>query len=46
MRNSNEESIKQVIEQLIDVYKLRGKLNNVKLKNSWETLMGKTISKR
>ncbi|HNR19942.1 MAG TPA: DUF721 domain-containing protein [Bacteroidia bacterium] len=45
-RQSNEESLKQVIEQLLDTYKLRDKLNHVKLLRSWETMMGEAIAKR
>ena len=46
MRRSNEESLKEVIEQLLDAYKLRDKLNQVKLLHSWEKIMGEAISKR
>ncbi len=46
MRNSNEESLKQVIEQLIKTYQLGDKLNEVRLLHSWERIMGEAISKR
>lgn len=46
MRYTNEESIKEVINQLIETYKLREKLNQVQLLRSWETIMGPLISKR
>ncbi len=46
MRNSNEESIKEVIEQLIKTYQLGDKLNEVKLLHCWEKIMGEAISKR
>lgn len=46
MRSSNEESIKDVIEQLIRTYNLGDKLNQVKLLHSWEQIMGEAISKR
>jgi hypothetical protein len=46
MRSSNEESIKDVIEQLIRTYQLGDKLNQVKLLHSWERIMGEVISKR
>jgi Dna[CI] antecedent, DciA len=45
-RKSNEETLKQVIEQLLDTYKLREKLNHVRLLRSWETIMGEAIAKR
>ncbi|HKR04432.1 MAG TPA: DUF721 domain-containing protein [Bacteroidia bacterium] len=46
MRNSNTQSIKEVIEELINAYKLRGKLNEVRLQHSWEELMGSAVNKR
>lgn len=46
IRKSNEESIKEVINQLLDSYKLRDKLNKVKLLRSWEKIMGDAIAKR
>jgi predicted nucleic acid-binding Zn ribbon protein len=46
MRKSNEESLKDVIEQLLDTYRLRDKLNQVKLLHSWQKIMGDGIAKR
>jgi predicted nucleic acid-binding Zn ribbon protein len=46
MRNSNEQSLKEVIQDLLNAYRLRGKLKEVKLVNSWEKVMGKTIANR
>ena len=46
MRHSNEQSLKEVIEELIDTYKLRGKINEVRLQHSWEQLMGNAVAKR
>ena len=46
IRKSNEESLKEVIDQLIDTYRLRDKLNQVKLIRSWDKIMGEGISKR
>lgn len=46
IRQSNEETLKEVIEQLLDTYKLRDRLNHVKLLRSWETIMGEPIAKR
>lgn len=42
---NNEISLKQAINQLVDTYRLRGKLTESKLVESWEDLMGKTIAK-
>jgi predicted nucleic acid-binding Zn ribbon protein len=46
MRNSNEQSLKDVIQDLLNAYRLRGKLNEVRLIGSWEKVMGKTIARR
>lgn len=46
MRKSNESSLKQVIDQLLDTYRLRDKINEVKIKKVWTDLMGKSISNR
>jgi hypothetical protein len=46
MRNSNEQSLKEVIQDLLNAYRLRGKLKEVKLVNSWGKVMGKTIANR
>ena len=45
-RKTNEESLKEVIEQLLDTYKLRDRINQVKLQQSWDEIMGEMISKR
>lgn len=42
---NNEISLRQAINQLVDTYRLRGKLTESKLIESWEELMGKTIAK-
>lgn len=46
MRKSNEQSLKNVIEDLVEAYRLKGKLNEMKIINSWEKLMGKMIANR
>jgi len=40
----NEVTLKQAIHQLLDTYRLRGKLTENKLIQSWEQLMGKAIA--
>ncbi|HMT29853.1 MAG TPA: DUF721 domain-containing protein [Bacteroidia bacterium] len=46
MRNTNEQSLKEVIDQLIDSYRIRGKMNEVRVRNIWEQLMGPAIANR
>lgn len=45
MSKGNEFTLKEAIEQLLQTYKLDGKLNEVKLMNSWEQVMGPAIQK-
>lgn len=46
MRKSNENSLKEVIDQLLDTYRLRDKLNEVVIARLWESIMGAAIAKR
>jgi hypothetical protein len=46
MRRSNANSLKEVIDQLLDTYRLRDRINEVRVRNSWDALMGTAISKR
>jgi len=44
--NSNTNSLGEVINQLIDAYKLRDKLNETGIQNAWVAVMGSSVSKR
>lgn len=45
-RKSETSSLKEAIESMLETYKLQGKFDQTKLINSWETMMGKPISRR
>ena len=45
-RKSETSSVKDAIDAMLDSYKLRGKFDQSKLINSWESMMGKPISRR
>ncbi|MBK9670932.1 MAG: DUF721 domain-containing protein [Bacteroidetes bacterium] len=45
MAASNEQSLKEVINELLAAYRLDGKLHEVRLINSWESLMGISVAK-
>lgn len=45
MRNKNEQTVKEVIEQLLKTYKLGGRLKELDLIGSWEKQMGPMIAK-
>ena len=44
-RSSNQQPLKEVIEDYLAAFKLDTKLTEVKLVSSWERIMGRTISK-
>jgi predicted nucleic acid-binding Zn ribbon protein len=46
MRKGNEQSVGEVINQLIDAYKLRDRINEVRLTHAWESRMGEAIARR
>lgn len=46
VRSSQTFTMKDAINALLDTYKLRGKLNEAHIVNSWERLMGRPIASR
>jgi predicted nucleic acid-binding Zn ribbon protein len=45
VKRQNDQPLKDVIQQLLDSYHLREKVNEIRLVENWEKLFGKTISK-
>ncbi len=45
MKNTNEQTLKEVILQLLKTYKLQDGMNETKLINSWEKIAGNMITK-
>lgn len=45
-RHTNTQGIKDVVEELLNAYKLRGKYNETYIISSWEKIMGKQIAQR
>ena len=45
-RKAEVSSLKECIEELLSAYKLRGKLNQTHVLDSWAKIMGSTIAKR
>lgn len=45
-RTSSTSRLKEVIDAMIDTYKIRGKFDENKLINSWGKMMGAPIAKR
>lgn len=46
MRKSNESSIKELIDAMLDSYRLKDKFYEYQLVSNWEKCMGLTIAKR
>lgn len=46
MSRTNDKNLKDAIDQMLNVYKLRRKFDETALINSWPELMGKAIANR
>lgn len=46
MRQSNEHTIKEVIDDFLESQKLKSKLSEINIINKWEELMGPMIAKK
>lgn len=46
IRKTNDKSIKEALEQLLQVYKLRRKFDETSLVAAWPELMGPSVAKR
>lgn len=45
-RNTEVSTLKDIIEEMLNTYRLKGKYNETRLISSWETIMGKPIATR
>lgn len=45
-RKSNDSSLKEALESMFKTYKLESKMNQVKLINAWEQVMGPAVAHR
>lgn len=45
MKRSNDQPLKDALEELLDSYHLKERVNEMRLKENWEKIFGKTISK-
>lgn len=46
MKKNNERTLKEAIEGMLDAYKIKHKLEEVRLIDSWERVMGKSVANR
>lgn len=44
-RKSEEQELKVVLQKMLDIYKLKGKLNQSRVKTLWNEMMGPSIRK-
>jgi predicted nucleic acid-binding Zn ribbon protein len=44
MRKSNEQTLKEVLQDMVEFYKLRSKLNQTKVQQLWNSMMGQVVS--
>ena len=45
IKKSNEYTLKQAIQEMMQTYRLQGKMDEMKLINGWEKVMGEVIAK-
>lgn len=45
-RKSNQTTLKDAIDRLLEAYKLKSKMQELDIVSSWEQIMGRTIAKR
>lgn len=43
MRKTNEQTLKEVLKQMVDTYRLRSRLNQTKIEKVWVRTMGPAI---
>ena len=46
MRKSNENSLQELIDQMLDQYRLRDRLNEVRVRKAWADTMGNAVGNR
>lgn len=46
MNKSNEKPLKEVIESMLEAYKLKSGVNEVRIMNEWENAVGKLIAQK
>jgi hypothetical protein len=46
MKPTNDRSLKEAIDQMLKTFHLDQKMNEMRVVNSWETVMGKSVSNR
>lgn len=45
-RNAEPSTLQECISKLLDIYKLRGKMNQTHVMDSWSRLLGKVVASR
>jgi hypothetical protein len=45
-RRSNDQTLKEAVDSMLKAYRLEDKMNQIKLVDSWEKVMGATVAHR
>lgn len=45
MRKTNEQSVKEVLKELLDAYRLKSRLDETRIRDAWAKVMGPTIAR-
>lgn len=45
MNNQNEKTLKEALHAMVEQYRLKGKLNQTRIRSHWEQLMGPSIAR-
>lgn len=45
MRKNNQQTLSEVLQEIVAAYRLKPQMNQAKLSANWEGLMGKTIAR-
>jgi hypothetical protein len=45
MKKSNDNTIKELLDRYVSTFKLKGKLTEVEILNSWESVVGEVVAK-
>lgn len=45
MKNSNQSSLKEVLKEMVETYRLKNRLNQTKIQSLWANMMGAPIAR-
>ena len=45
MKDANQTSLKEVLKEMVETYRLKNRLNQTRIQNLWNNMMGNSISR-